>query len=216
MVDSIYTNFILFKIKTKFELEYLNIKIEIGGGFHNIEKGFSNNITNLFCKYSYYFFVLTSKGEKLNFKLIINSNEIKDPFNSLNILEYNNKKSSSIFLQKTNKEFLNEKKDNKLITSISYQVKNNLTNLIALKIIPKKDLGSIDCFVELVVEKNSPSLFSVVKILTIILIVIIIFTGIIFIIYIKKISFKSSSYDIDYKKNNNSNKNKKKFELSLL
>ena len=216
MVDSIYTNFILFKIKTKFELEYLNIKIEIGGGFHNIEKGFSNNITNLFCKYSYYFFVLTSKGEKLNFKLIINSNEIKDPFNSLNILEYNNKKTSSIFLQKTNKEFLNEKKDNKLITSISYQVKNNLTNLIALKIIPKKDLGSIDCFVELVVEKNSPSLFSVVKILTIILIVIIIFTGIIFIIYIKKISFKSSLYDIDYKKNNNSNKNKKKFELSLL
>ena len=217
MVDSIYTNFILFKIKTKFELEYLNIKIEIGGGVHTIKKGFYNNITNLFCKYSYYFFVLTSKGEKLNFKLIINSKEINDPFNSLNVLEYTNKKSSSIFLQKTKKEFPYEKKDNILITSIPYQVKNNWTNFIALNIIPKYDLGSIDCFVELADEENSPSTFSIVKILTIILIAIIIFTGIIFIIYVKKICFKSSSYEIEnlYKKNN-SNKNEKKFELSLL
>ena len=84
MVESIYTNFIVIKIKTKFDLEYLNIKIDIGGGYHDIEKGFVKNITNLFCKYSYYFFVLTSKGEKLNFKLIINSNELKDPFNSVN------------------------------------------------------------------------------------------------------------------------------------
>ena len=136
MVESIYTNFIVIKIKTEFDQDYLNIRIDIGGGYHDIEKGFVKNITNLFCKYSYYFFVLTSKGEKLNFKLIINSNELKDPFNSVNIIEYSNKQSPPIILRKTNNNrFLNEIIDNKLVTSISYQVKDNSTNFIALQVL---------------------------------------------------------------------------------
>ena len=219
MVDSIYTNFIVIKIKSKSELEYLNLKMDIGGGYHDIEKGLAKNITNLFCKYSYYFFVLTSKGENLNFKLIINSNEIKDPFNTINILEYSNKQSPSIFLQNTNKNtFLNVIKDNKLVLTMSYQIKNNSTNFIALQIIPNYNLSSVEFLIDLEIEENNTSSFSIVNVLTIVLIAVIIFTGIIFIIYIKKICSKSSSNEIEnfYQKNNNSNKTGKKFELSLL
>ena len=214
MVESIYTNFIVIKIKTEFDLDYLNIRIDIGGGYHDIEKGFAKNITNLFCKYSYYFFVLTSKGEKLNFKLIINSNEIKDPFNSINILEYSNKQSYPIILLKTNNnKFHKEIIDNKLVTSISYQVKDNSTNFIALQIIPNYNISSVECLVEPEIEENKS-----LKGLIIILIVVIIFASIVFIIYIKKNCFKPSSGEIEdiYHKNNESDNNKKKLELSLL
>ena len=214
MVESIYTNFIVIKIKTEFDLDYLNIRIDIGGGYHDIEKGFVKNITNLFCKYSYYFFVQTSKGEKLNFKLIINSNELKDPFNSVNILEYSNKQSPPIILRKTNNnKFLNEIIDNKLVTSISYQVKDNSTNFIALQIIPNYNISSVECLIEPEIEENKS-----LKGLIIILIVIIIFAGIVFTIYIKKNCLKPSSGEIEdiYNKNNESDNNKKKLELSLL
>ena len=213
MVESIYTNFIVIKIKTEFDLEYLNIKIDIGGGYHDIEKGFVKNITNLFCKYSYYFFVLTSKGEKLNFKLIINSNELKDPFNSVNIIEYSNKQSPPIILRKTNNnKFLNEIIDNKLVTSISYQVKDNSTNFIALQIIPNYNISSVECLIEPEIEENKS-----LKGLIIILIVVIIFASIVFIIYIKKNCFKHSSNEIEeLNHKNNESDNKKKLELSLL
>ena len=215
MIDSIYTNYALIKITPKFGLEYLNTKINIGGGNFDIDKGLIKNISNLISKYSYYLFTLSSKGEKLNFKLIINSNKIKDPFDSLNIIEYKNRHLPSTFIQNTNEEFQIERKDNKLIAYISYQTKNISTNFVSLKIIPNYNLSSIECLIETEIEEDNPSSFSIVGVLTIILIVIILITVIIFIIYIKKICLKSSSNDIEdlYK---NKNKTEKKFELALL
>ena len=119
-------------------------------------------------------------------------------------------------MQNTNVEFNLDKKDNKLITYISYKAKNNLTNYVALKIIPNHNLSSVECFVEKEIENKNPSSFSIVKILIIVLIVIIICTGIIFIIYIKKVLMKSSINLSDYiyqnNKNNQKNKDEKKFE----
>ena len=123
-------------------------------------------------------------------------------------------------MQNTNVEFNLDKKDNKLITYISYKAKNNLTNYVALKIIPNHNLSSFEYFVEKEIENKNPSSFSIVKILIIVLIVIIICTGIIFIIYIKKVLMKSSINLSDYiyqnNKNNQKNKDEKKFELKLL
>ena len=135
MIDSIYTNYALIKITPKFGLEYLNTKINIGGGNFDIDKGLIKNISNLISKYSYYLFTLSSKGEKLNFKLIITSSKIKDPFDSVNIIEYKNRHLPSTFIQNTNEEFQIEIKDNKLIAYISYQTKNISTNFVSLKII---------------------------------------------------------------------------------
>ena len=61
IINSFFTNFIIIKIISKFNIEYLNIKMDIGGGYYDIEKGLLKNIANIYSKYSYYFFVLSSK-----------------------------------------------------------------------------------------------------------------------------------------------------------
>ena len=218
MIDSFYTNFILMKINPKFEYENLNIKINVGGGCYDIDKGAIKNITNLFSNYSYYFFVLSSKGDKLNIKLILNSTEIKNPFNTLNVLEYSSKNSPSFYLQKTNEKYNTEIKDNKLMLSMSYLSKNNSTNFIALELTPNYNLSFLECLIESEIEDKGSSSFSLVKILIIVLIGIIIITTIIFIIYIKKFCLKSSSIEIEniYKNKDNENKDEIKFELALL
>ena len=116
MINSFFTNFIIIKIISKFNIEYLNIKMDIGGGYYDIEKGLLKNIANIYSKYSYYFFVLSSKDEKLNFTISINSNQIKHPFNSINIYEYSNKHLPYIYLKNINEEFKTEIKDSKSIT----------------------------------------------------------------------------------------------------
>ena len=220
MVDSFYTKFIIIKIKPKFDFENLNIRIIVDGGYYDINKGETKYINNLIPKYSYYFFVISSKGEKLNYKLSINSNDTENYFESLNVYEYSNKNSPLVYLQNTNAEFNLDKIGDKLITYVSYQAKNNLTNFVALKIIPNHNLSSVECLIEKEIENENNSSFSTVKILTIVLIVIIIFTGIIFIIYIKKTLMKSSINSSDYFFQNNNknqrNKDEKKVELKLL
>ena len=220
MIDSLSTNFILIKIKPIVELEYLNIKINVGGGYYDIDKGLVKNFINLYANYSYYIFALSSYEEKLRIKLIINTNEIKKPINTLNILEYQNKNSPSIYLQNSNKEYQFEINNNELIITFSYLTKEKDTNFIALEILPNYKLNSIQCLIEPEIEKsNSSSSFSLVEILSIILVIIIIFTLIIFIVYVKKICLKSSSDKIEnlyQNKNDNDNRNEKKFELALL
>jgi hypothetical protein len=219
MIDSFYTKFILIKIKPILEIDFLEIKVNVGGGYYVIDKGLMKNLTNLFAKYSYYFFVISSKEEKLNIEFIVNTNEIKKPFNSLNILEYSNKNTPSIYSKNLNKEYKSEIKDNDIIITLSYSAKNQITNFIALEVIPDYNLNSIQCLVETEVEVNNPSSFSLVKILIVILIIIIIFTLIVSVIYIKKVCLKSSSNEIEnlyLNKNNNDNKTDKKFELALL
>ena len=167
---------------------------------------------------SYYIFIITSKGEKLNIKLTINSEEIKEPLDSLNILEYSNKNSPSIYLQNTKEKFAIEKKDNKLIIFKSYLVKNNPTNFVALEIIANHNISSLECLIDAEIEGSNSNSLTFIKILIIILFVTIFITIIIFIIYIKKVCSKPS-YEIDnlyLNKECSDNKNEKKFELALL
>ena len=92
-IDSLYTSYIIIKIIPKENLAYLNIKMEVGGGYYEIEKDVVKYISNLFSGFSYYIFILSSKGEKLNIKLIMNTNNTEKLLNSLNICEYSDKKS---------------------------------------------------------------------------------------------------------------------------
>ena len=48
MVDSFYTNFIIIKIKPRIDLENLNIRIIVDGGYYDINKGEAKYINNLF------------------------------------------------------------------------------------------------------------------------------------------------------------------------
>ena len=219
MFDSSLTNYIMIKILSKIGLDYLNIKINVGGGYYEMEKGIIKNVTNLILKYSYYFFVLSGKGEKLKYKLIINSNYTTKPFNTINALEYLNKNSPSIYLQNEKKEFHSEIKNNQLIIYMSYETKHISTNYIALKISPNYNLSSVECLIEQEIEDNKSSSFTIINILTIILVIIVIITTIIFIIYIKRIicnkTYSNSIEDFNINKNYE-NKNEKKFELALL
>ena len=106
MIVSFYTNYIIMKIKPKFEYENLNIKINVDGSHYDIDIGTIKNINNLFPKYSYYFFSLSSKNDKLNIKLVLNSPENKNPFNTLNILKYSNKNSPFVYLKKQMKKLI--------------------------------------------------------------------------------------------------------------
>ena len=84
--------------------------------------------------------------------------------------------------------------------------------------IPNYNLSNIECLIELEIKDESPTSFSIVKILAITLIGTISITATIFIIYIKKVYLKSSSGEIEnlYQNRDNENKNEKKFELALL
>ena len=218
IIESIYTNFIIIKIKPKIDYENLNIKVNVGGGYYDIDKGYIKNIENLFVNYSYYLFVLSSKGDKLNINLRLNSIANNKPFYALNILEYSSKNLPSFYLERTNIKFNIEIKDNKSIIYMSYLTKNDSTNFIALEMIPNYNLSTVECLIDLEIEDKNQISFSFIKILVIILIGIIIITVIIFIIYIKKVCLKSSSNEIEnlYQNRDNENKNEKKFELALL
>jgi hypothetical protein len=143
----------------------------------------------------------------------MNTNCTKTPFNSLNIYEYSNKNSRLIYLKNTQDKFNTEIKNNSHISLLSYEIKDNNTNFIALKLVPNYNISSIECFVELVEEKKSSS--SLIKILLIILVFAISITAILFIIYIKK-SCSKDSYIIENIDSKNNNHKEKKFELSLL
>ena len=217
-IDSVYTTCIIMKIKLIYKLEYFNIKINIGGGALNINKGVQESILNLLSGFSYYFFVISSKGEKLNYKLEMESDQINKPFNSLNIYEYSHKNSTSIFSENTIIKFDKKIKNNKLIYFFSYITKSNTTNFIGLKIIPNYDINLMEYLVEEENEEINSNSISFEKILIIILVIIIIITIILLFIYIKKVCNKSSSIDIEEifeNKMNNDNK-EKKFELALL
>ena len=221
MIESIYINYIIIKILPKCDLDFLNIKMNNGGGYYELEVNTTKNITNLYSDFSYYFLILCSKEEKVNFKFIINSNETKQPFNVLNVYEYSNKNNPSIYLVHTSEKFNFKKKENNSMILMSYKAKNNFTNYIGLEMIPNYDINYIECSIEvekvILREKNTNS-FSVEKILTIVLIVIVFITTIIFIIYLKKNCTKSSSNSIEdiYEKNKGNITKNKKFELNLL
>ena len=218
ITQSVYTNHIIIKIVPKYFLNFLNIKRDVGGGYYELEKNSTKNITNLFSEYSYYCFVLCSKGEKLNFKLTINSFEIMKPFNALNIYEYSNKNNPSIYLQNSEEKINTETKGNQMILFISYKAKNKDTNFLALEIIPKYNISFVECLIESEKDEDNNSSFSIVKVLTIILIIIIFITSMLFVIYIKRKFRKSSSDSIEilYQKNNDNKINEKKLELNLL
>ena len=191
--------------------------MDVGGGYYELETNSTTNITDLLSDYSYFCFVLCSKGEKLSFKLIINSNETEELFNALNVYEYSNKNYPSIYLQNSKEKFSTEIKDNQTITFISYKPKNKDTNFIALEIIPHFNISFIEVSTESIKEDNSSS-FSIIKILTIILIVIVFITTFLFVIYVKRKCMGSSSDSIEalYPKNNDNKTNKNKLELDLL
>ena len=153
----------------------------------------------------------------MNFRLIINSNETEEPFNALNVYEYSNKNYPSIYLQNSDEKFNTEIKGNKTITFISYKPKHKDTNFIALEIIPHFNISFVEVSTESIKDDNSCS-FSIVKILTIILIVIVFITTFLFVIYIKRKCMVSSSDSIEalYPKNDDSKTIKSKLELDLL
>ena len=131
--------------------------------------------------------------------------------------EYSNKNYPSIYLQNSDEKFNAEIKNNQTITFISYKPKNKDTNFIALEIIPHFNISFIEVSTESIKEDNSYS-FSIVKILTIILIVIVFITTLLFVIYIKRKCMGSSSDSIEalYPKNDDSKTIKSKLELDLL
>ena len=199
-INSIYTSVILVKIILKKNyIEYLNTEIDIGGGYYEIEKGLIKNVTaNLFPKYSYYFFIIASKGEKLNIKLILNDQDKEKPFSNINIYEYSNKNAISFYLYNVNKEIKTEIKDNKSTNYFSYIPNNNSTNYIALEIKPNHNISSFEYLVELESKKEKENNYkSLINILIIILVIVILFTTVIFALYIRKFCIKSSSITIE-------------------
>ena len=214
MIDSFYTKSIIVKIKSNYELEYLNVKMDFGGGAFTINKGTIENITNLYLKFSYYFFVFTSQGEKLNFKLTMKSNEKNKHFHPLNIYELSNKNTPFINLPNTKGELDMKLKNNKLISFLSYETKKNSTNFVVFETIPYYNINYLECLIDIEKREDDSSSFSIVNILLIILVIVVIITTIIFIIYIKRVCMKSSSSSIEEITKDNGKE--KKFELALL
>ena len=208
MIESFNSNNIIIKIIPELSLTFLEINMNEGGGYFELEKNSTNNIANLLSDFSYYFFILSSKGEYLNIKLIFNSNKTEQ-FNKLYLYEYSNKNSPSNYLKYSEVKFNTEICDNKSIIYLSYKVQNELTNFIALAIIPNYNINFVELLIESQIDKKYQFSFSVEKILTIILFIIIFITAILFFIYIKKVRAK-------YKKRQEKKNKFKKYDLSAL
>ena len=208
MVESLHTNNIIIKIIPEFSLTFLEINVNVGGGYFELEQNSTNNIINLLSDFSYYFFILSSKGEYLNIKLIFNSNKT-EYFNKLYLYEYSNKNSPSNYLKYSEVKFNTEICDNKSIIYLSYKVQNELTNFIALAIIPNYNINFVELLIESQIDKKFQFSFSAEKILTIILFIIIFITAILFYIYYKNVRAK-------YKKRQEKKNKFKKYDLSAL
>ncbi|MBQ4215359.1 MAG: hypothetical protein II663_03690, partial [Bacteroidales bacterium] len=93
--------YIRIKIIPNLNINYLMMKISIGGCSYDLKEGVSNNFTNLIASNVYYFYIEASLFQKLFINFTINYMS-KQPFNSLKIKGLNSRDSTYDFFDEKN------------------------------------------------------------------------------------------------------------------
>ena len=141
-VISLYdTKYVSFQIKSQYDIDYLFVKIDLGGAFKTI---INNNYkySNLIAgnNYDYYFEIKEKQLAKIF--LTINSTE-NIPFEYINISEYTNNKNSINNFKVENVTDKYNKENDLYIVSIEYFSPFYNTSFLSLGILPKYNINNI-------------------------------------------------------------------------
>jgi len=134
LISSNNANYVAFCIRPKYNINYLLIKIEVGGEIFDLNNGIPINGLNLTARFPYYFSIPIKQYQKANFILSIDKNNIT-PLNEIYIYEYNSYK----YIPNIKIE------DNKKIISTSHVLLSNSKNTISFYINPISNIyeGSV-------------------------------------------------------------------------
>ena len=167
------TGVIALKIKPLYNINYLNIKIDVENHAADFFYGNEKDINNLRAGNKYYLILYVSEDLCVsNIDLIMNERD-NIPISYLNYYEYFYY-SIGQYVGKTTKEVKVSKKNNKLQLSSSYKLKNKHINNLIVEIIPDFDIDSLKAIV--IISESYLNLILIISgvILAIIIVVIII------------------------------------------
>ena len=150
-IDENPKNYIALFLKTNNSIEYLEILIDIFGGYYELTEGKYFDLDKFYSGFPYYLEFKAKSGDLLNIKLSFSKIKELD-IDNLTLIEYKdinhkiNLNSKDYPIEKNSKEI------NKTMT-ISHVIKNIETNLIIIKLYPKnKTISSFHT--NITVDKN--------------------------------------------------------------
>ena len=133
------TKYIALKIKPSLNIQQINIIYENPITIFDLSNDIWKEVNNLKNKEKYLFFIEATQGAKASISFIVNNTD-NNPFDYINIYEYEKKNNSySSFLRK-NTKYINKITDNDFMNPISYTIYSSKTNYLAFSIKPNYNI----------------------------------------------------------------------------
>ena len=129
LVNDINTKYVLFKIKNKKYIEYLEIKFNTQGNIYYLKDDIPLNITNIKAGNISYFFINATKYNEL-FMQFTYKKEYKKPFKYITINEYENKNNVN-FIKSSELSYKINLNQSESYINLSYKPSHSLTKYIA-------------------------------------------------------------------------------------
>ena len=120
----------------------MNIKFEFTINSFDLSNSVPNTIDNLISGSIYLFFIKVTQYAKVN--ISINFTSEQEPFNSINLFEYEKKNNSySSYIKKEIRNVISSKKENEYQTTISSSIDSYLTNYFAFSFSPIYNISNL-------------------------------------------------------------------------
>ena len=133
-----------FKILPKFDLDYINAKIENMGGTFLMNDGENKKFDNIYPESEFHFWVKASQFQKIDMNVNINSNK-EIPINNIDIYEYYCPSINSNIYKHFSQIIIPERKYNDTLSiTLSYLVNDINTKYVSFKIKNKKYIECLE------------------------------------------------------------------------
>ena len=201
LVYSFLSEYLVIQIIPSYNINYLLVGLNLGGGSFDFEGSQTKNISNVMFNNSYYLYVYANSNQTINIYLSMDYISIQ-PFKNININEYKYRGNRNP-LKIINQSLIERRENNKLIASLSYYPSVSSTRYVAFELIPNININYLITKID-VQEKSShsdSSNFTEIIIIIIIISCIIIVFCIILIIYCIRKS-NSNKSDLEDKMDN--------------
>ena len=141
-VSSNEIEYISLRIASSYNIDYMNIKFEFTINSFDLSNSVPNTIDNLISGSIYLFFIKVTQYAKVN--ISINFTSEQEPFNSINLFEYEKKNNSySSYIKKEIRNVISSKKENEYQTTISSSIDSYLTNYFAFSFSPIYNISNL-------------------------------------------------------------------------
>ena len=201
LVYSFLSEYLVIQIIPSYNINYLLVDLNLGGGSFDFEGSQTKNISNLISNNSYYLYVYANSNQTINIYLSMDYTSMQ-PFKYININEYKYRGNRNP-LKILNQSLIERAENNKLIASISYYPSVSSTRYVAFELIPNININYLITKID-VQEKSSHSDSSnsteIIIIIIVISCIIIVFCIILIIYCIRKSN--SNKSDLEDKMDN--------------